>query len=739
MTNPPSSTPIDSAAGDAPRSSSAKQLVESLGLPFVVAQDDRRHPVAHETLELANVAVDCLRRSQRKRDVRLRFAGVDRRDRSEPANRLERDIRRIEEHVTAWRVFAAAARQVDVVLRIVPRPAKLRLDVRAARDDEQRVGRKQRQNGSALESLARVLAHEPIDGKNQREVHRSAGPLCREIEVAQVDDLIAPELGAHRLGHAERVGVEDSAANAELRDVLDHGYTLKADGLEVRRQLTQSVRVAFAQLDAQLLERPRHSRFLEQRAAGREQDAQLAARQPLERLDSLSRDFHVRLGFAESFARGIERDRRVGEQRLEIGEPAFRLADAVRRHDEESRGQSPREGRDHRGVRGPGKTAGDQPIAGRRQRVEYSMKSRKTLDRVEQRIERHQATRRLRAPMTIASTTSMSERNHQRGLDERATRRGAKRLRRPRAGVRYGERSLGAESVAQLIRGVAIEHRLIRRRIHHQCANAPVGASEEVRSGARRHVERLTERRALPARQLDRVRPARSRELPARLGADHGSGFADQSLGEHRAEPRNKHRANRQVRCVGRERRPNEHVFRSSHDPRIATDDGKRFGRGARLRDKIVARAHADSVETRAAHGGLTGSSRAVSPRNSRSLERAVRRAQPHGIERGRDQRGHRRQLVGRDDVDVTSFDDPLARSQHVDRVLHERSNARRQCNRRSGSDPHGEMANVVARKLVGFQLDGAGHPSTLGRRRLARRLPRSAPPFHARTFVPRS
>ena len=45
---PPSSTPIDSAAGDGPRSSPAKQLVEALGLSFVVAEDDRRRAVAHE-------------------------------------------------------------------------------------------------------------------------------------------------------------------------------------------------------------------------------------------------------------------------------------------------------------------------------------------------------------------------------------------------------------------------------------------------------------------------------------------------------------------------------------------------------------------------------------------------------------------------------------------------------------------------------------------------------------------
>ena len=133
--------------------------------------------------------------------------------------------------------------------------------------------------------------------------------------------------------------------------------------LEMIRQLTRAVRFAFAQLDAQLLQRARHSRLLEQRATRGEQHAQLAARQPLERLDALARDLHVRLGFAESFARRIERDRRVGRASVSrsasqrSASPTPSVAD-----DEESRGQPARERRDHRGVGGPWKTAGDQPL-----------------------------------------------------------------------------------------------------------------------------------------------------------------------------------------------------------------------------------------------------------------------------------------------------------------------------------------------------------------------------------------
>ena len=53
MTNPPSNTPIDSAAGDATAIVVRQKFVETLGLSFVVAEDDRRHPIAHETRELA--------------------------------------------------------------------------------------------------------------------------------------------------------------------------------------------------------------------------------------------------------------------------------------------------------------------------------------------------------------------------------------------------------------------------------------------------------------------------------------------------------------------------------------------------------------------------------------------------------------------------------------------------------------------------------------------------------------
>ena len=67
-------------------------------------------------------------------------------------------------------------------------------------------------------------------------------------------------------------------------------------------------------------ERARHSRFLGGSTGRRQQHTKLAARQSLERLDALARHFHMRLGFTESLARRIERDRRLVEQRGEVGE-----------------------------------------------------------------------------------------------------------------------------------------------------------------------------------------------------------------------------------------------------------------------------------------------------------------------------------------------------------------------------------------------------------------------------------
>jgi hypothetical protein len=91
-----------------------------------------------------------------------------------------------------------------------------------------------------------------------------------------------------------RVDVENAAAQAELRNVLHHRHALESDALEMLGQLARPAHVALAQLDAQLGERTGETCALEQRARRREQDADLAAAQPLERLDAFARDLDVR-------------------------------------------------------------------------------------------------------------------------------------------------------------------------------------------------------------------------------------------------------------------------------------------------------------------------------------------------------------------------------------------------------------------------------------------------------------
>src|SRR6185503_1828690 len=129
----------------------------------------------------------------------------------------------------------------------------------------------------------------------------------REVEMPEIDDLVAPEFRAHGLGHSERVDVENSPADAELRDIFDHRHSLESDGLQMRRKFSESMRITFPKLDAKLAQRARHSSFLEQRATRGQENSEISASQPLERLDSLTRDFHVRLCFAKPFARRIER------------------------------------------------------------------------------------------------------------------------------------------------------------------------------------------------------------------------------------------------------------------------------------------------------------------------------------------------------------------------------------------------------------------------------------------------
>ena len=101
---------------------------------------------------------------------------------------------------------------------------------------------------------------------------------CDESSKWRRSTISSPQ-NSRRTGSAmpKRVDVEDAAAQAELRDVLDHRHALEADALEMLGELARAADVALAQLDAQIGERARQARALEQRARRGEQHADLAA------------------------------------------------------------------------------------------------------------------------------------------------------------------------------------------------------------------------------------------------------------------------------------------------------------------------------------------------------------------------------------------------------------------------------------------------------------------------------
>jgi len=161
----------------------------------------------------------------------------------------------------------------------------------------------------------------------------------------ELDYLIAPELQPRRLRHSEAVDVEDSAANAELGDVLDHRHALEPDLLEMLGEPFRTPRVAFAYLETGRLQRARELRSLQQRAAGGDDDSDGSGGHSLQGLNALPRDFGVRLRLAETFARRIKGDRPgiAGRRCLihelrQIGQPPL-CAGHVVRHDHDQPGR----------------------------------------------------------------------------------------------------------------------------------------------------------------------------------------------------------------------------------------------------------------------------------------------------------------------------------------------------------------------------------------------------------------
>ena len=160
--------------------------------------------------------------------------GIDEPQRAERGERRAACSRRLEQLLARVGVLAATAREVDVVRGLVPGALQLGQEVRARRDRRAacRAGRARRSRAARRSSRPRAPARPRAARSRDRP---SRVERCDdELEVAQIDDLVAPELHAHGVGHAERVHVEDAAAQTELRDVLDHRHALEADALEMR-------------------------------------------------------------------------------------------------------------------------------------------------------------------------------------------------------------------------------------------------------------------------------------------------------------------------------------------------------------------------------------------------------------------------------------------------------------------------------------------------------------------------
>jgi hypothetical protein len=97
----------------------------------------------------------------------------------------------------------------------------------------------------------------------------------------------------------------------------------------MRREVFRPSRVALAKLDSSLGECARKLRSFEKGSGSSEKDSHIAAPETLERLDSLSGDFCVRLRFSETFPWRIEGDGKLRIERLEIGQPPLGGGDAL--------------------------------------------------------------------------------------------------------------------------------------------------------------------------------------------------------------------------------------------------------------------------------------------------------------------------------------------------------------------------------------------------------------------------
>src|SRR5207247_2817029 len=114
-----------------------QQLVESLRLAGVIAEDDRRNSIGCDLLQALYVALNLFRLPERKCHLRIVVRQIDA---SQCVQRAHRGVGRLEQLVTARSVLSASPREINVVLSLGPGSLQLGPHVSSSRNDEQRVG-----------------------------------------------------------------------------------------------------------------------------------------------------------------------------------------------------------------------------------------------------------------------------------------------------------------------------------------------------------------------------------------------------------------------------------------------------------------------------------------------------------------------------------------------------------------------------------------------------------------------
>ena len=221
------------------------------------------------------------------------------------------------------------------MLGLIPRAHELRQHRAAVRHDHNSIGRPQLGQRHPFDGT-RCILHPAVHGQDQCQFGVARAALRIQIEMPQFHNIVAPELQANWFRHAERIDIENAAAHGELRHVFDHRDALEANRFQMRGQLLRTTHIALSHLQSRAGERAWQQRLLEHGAGRGEQQANAALTQLFESLHPLAGDFRVRLDLAKPFTRWIERHRNIIDERLQIGEPTFRLTHLIGHDDHET-------------------------------------------------------------------------------------------------------------------------------------------------------------------------------------------------------------------------------------------------------------------------------------------------------------------------------------------------------------------------------------------------------------------